>query len=474
MYQVSKQCKNRLAEFAYTSLYHHNFKGGYLMVMNTESNISIEQQLQMVADATKAVTDSGKDPPKYQLAVQMLRLMNGETQVLKELPTLNKPVQLLQVNSQIDGNTLMAATSETSIENSKGLLGLTKQNIKDIKNYVKKALALPTTPEQATTQLGYTDYSPFSADHPEFSPSRFAQFYQPFHDHAEQWDSLERNIIEQGQNVGDYGNDIVRNANFVLEQIKKMDILATVEDVIITDPRDRKMQQALVTILERWQQETQQYYNSTNSVLASLVAYRACLVNNLHPSATSMLDLLNKLDIAQEAANLKQEMETLQKDINTKQKEYERACGLAFTGAAGLPLGAVGIITWAVTGGIFGAMAERIRKERNKLQEQLNVKKALYNNLNQVAGHVHQATDGIEDLSLAMTNAEIGLRTLSTVWESMVEYIKKAKGELESINKKDELLIFMFELESARDHWEKVPSITEGLLRLFNEADKSL
>ena len=124
MYQVSKQCKNRLAEFAYTSLYHHNFKGGYLMVMNTESNISIEQQLQMVADATKAVTDSGKDPPKYQLAVQMLRLMNGETQVLKELPTLNKPVQLLQVNSQIDGNTLMAATSETSIENSKGLLGL--------------------------------------------------------------------------------------------------------------------------------------------------------------------------------------------------------------------------------------------------------------------------------------------------------------------------------------------------------------
>lgn len=438
----------------------------------TESTL----QLQTVIDAAQAVVDSNQNMPKYGIAHCMLKLMNGDTSVIKQLPTLNQPLKYNSKSSQTNDSVnqeLISATSETSIKSSRGLLGLTKENIIDIKTYVNKSLNLKTTEADVEQILGYKASDPICQKHPEFTPAKFAEFYKPFHEHASLWNGLETDIISQGNSVQTYGISFVSHSQFILNIVKQMKLFSTIEEVKLTDPEDKKIQKKLADILDRWKKETIQYQASTTKLLDKLTAFQNTLVNVLQPSANNMYVLLNDVDLAKEAKQLKQEIDTLQTQINAKQKEYDMDCGLANTGAAGIVLGPLVIVTWAVTGGIYGAKAEKVRKERNQLQSTLNGKKALYDNLNKVAGNVNRATDGIADLKIAITNAITGLKTLNAVWDLLSQYISSARDSLININEKTELFDFIYEIENAQSSWKEVPSIAAGLLDLFKQADRS-
>lgn len=404
----------------------------------------------------------------------MLKLMNGDPNVIKQLPTLNQPLKLQSTANQTiasENQELIASTSESSIENSKGLLGLTKENITDIKTYVIKSLNLKTTEAEVEQILGYKANDPICKKHPEFTPAKLAEFYKPFHDHASNWNGLEAEIISQGNSIQTYGNSFVSHCQFVLDIVKQMKLFSTVGEAKLTDSEDKKIQSKLADILERWQKETIQYQASTTKLLNKLTAFQNTLVNELQPSAYNMYVSLNDVDLAEEAKQLKLEIENLQTQINAKQKEYDMDCGLANTGAAGIVLGPLVIITWAVTGGIYGAKAEKVRKERNQLQNTLNSKKALYDNLNKVAVNIHRATDGIADLKIAITNTITGLKTLNAVWDLLSQYITSAKDSLGNVDKNTELFDFIYDIENAQASWKEVPSIAAGLLDLFKQAE---
>lgn len=444
--------------------------------MQKENNDSAEQYLQKVVEVCKQA-ETQYATPDYKLAQQMLRLMNGETSVLNELTSLKPALVCTAVlNADADGEgqeSLISGTSETSVRESKGLLGLTKENIVDIKTYVRTSLSLKTTADEVAKEVGYTDDSYFSKDHPEFSPTKFAEFYKPFHEHAEKWNSLETNIIQQGNDIQTYSVNFVSHAGFILEQIEKMPIYTTVEEAEMTDT-DKKTITALSSILDRWKEETNTYKSKTDALLKELGSFQDKLSNELSPSASDMSKKLNVLDIEGETAALKKEMDLLQEEIDAKQKEYNKYCGLACTGAAGIIGGPLVLVTWSVTGGVYGAKAEKARKERNRLQSQLKEKQELYNNLNQVAASVHKATSGIENLGIAVTNGITGVRTLNAVWSLMSGYITSAKDSLSSVDSKSTLMEFSFELEAAKSSWNDVPSIAAGLLNLFKEADASV
>lgn len=467
IYNVCLQLNNILNTFHYIPPYQPNIKGGNTMYIN---NNSAESMLQLVQDTCKGISIKGSE--KSKLAQQLLRLMNGDFKVLKELPSLN-PLANQAIWNTTNNGSLVSETSESSINDSKGLLGLTKENIIDIKTYVKTSLSLKTTNTEEAVELGYTDDAPFSKDHPEFSPTSFAHFNQPFHQHALSWNSLETDILQQGNNIQTYGTTFVSHASFVLEQIKTLSIFQSIEDVKITDPNDKKVLSALSTILDRWKNETNKHSDSTTNLLNRLKSFQDVLHNTLSPSANSMAQKLNNLDIQKETLELKEEIDSLKTQIEAKHKEYNKDCLLANSGAIGIIGGPIVLITWSVTGGIYGAKAEKIRKEYNELENTLNTKQSLYNNLNKVASHVHKATSGIENLKLAVTNAIIGLESLNTVWGLLDSYITEAKEALAAVDKKSDLINFSFELESAQAAWNSVPSLAAGLLKLFKEAELS-
>ncbi len=467
IYKVSLRLEQLLRTFYYIPPYQPNTKGGITMYLEHYSHA--EDMLKVVQETCKNISIKGKD--KTKLAQQLLRLMGGDFNVLKELPSLNPSTNQLVWVRALDN--LVEETSTTSIGDSKGLLGLTKENIIDIKTYVRTSLALKTTCKEEAQELGYTDDDPFSKEHPEFSPTAFTKFNEPFHTHALGWNKLEMDILQQGNNIQTYGTTFVSHADFVLNQIKNMAIFTAIEDVKITDPNDKKILAALPTILDRWKEETNKHSATTTDLLNRLNAFQNTLQNTLCPSANSMSQKLNKLDIQKETADLKEEIDSLIVEIEAKQKEYQKDCLLANSGAAGIVGGPVVLITWSVTGGVYGAKAEKVRKERNELKARLESKQTLYDNLNKVAAHVHNATSGIENLRLAVINAIIGLESLNTVWGLITSYIDEAKESMATINKKNDLMNFTFDMEGARAAWSSVPSLAAGLLKLFKEAEQS-
>lgn len=446
---------------------------GNVMILNNEVEIEDRKDIdiiELINKKTEELQEEGKDLKPYEISNLLLKVMGGDSTVITKLPTLNMGLKTLQGENRELNNEV----SKASIENSKGLLGLTKENIIDIKRYVNKALTLGTTEKEVEKMLGYDKDAVISKEHPEFSPDSFVKFYTPFNTHAKQWSGLERDIITQGNSLKVYGDSFVRYSNFILSELDKIATSQIVEETMVITEEGNKTKENLGKILDRWQGETKNYYNSTLDLLNRLQKFQDELENTLQPSATKMSQLLNRLDLTKETKELKQEMDELEQEIKMKQREYDKNCGLAFTGAAGLVLLPIGIITWAVTGGIYGAKAEKVRKEKNKLIEELKNLEVKYNGLNSVSSNIKYATDGVEELKMAITNAITGLQTLNTVWDLMTKYIGEAKRELLGIQKKDMLLFFRLGLEAARDSWKEIPEITTELLKIFNDAAREV
>jgi hypothetical protein len=248
----------------------------------------------------------------------------------------------------------------------------------------------------------------------------------------------------------------------------------TVEGATVPSDEDKKKMVSLAVVLDSLQKQTDTYRSSAVSLLSRLTEFQSTLRNTLQPIGEQMLDRLTALDLAKETQMLQKDIAQMKDQIKALQAEYDKDVGLAFTGAAGMVFPVIGIITWSVTGGVYGAKAERARKDKEDLQKKLDAKVTLYNNLNTVSAFVHKATSSIADLELALTNAIVGLNSLVTVWGSVKQYVESAAAALRELNSKSDLIEFSIDLSAAGDAWNAAPDITTGLLKLFNEAHRQV
>ncbi|MCL2018160.1 MAG: alpha-xenorhabdolysin family binary toxin subunit A [Oscillospiraceae bacterium] len=428
---------------------------------------NVNQLANDVINASNAAIKAGKDLPTFEKAKILISFMAGDVQALKKLPTINT-----QKESLANDASLSEHTSESSLVESTGLLGLTEENITDIIRYVNKGLSFPTTESDAEIKLGYNANSEISKRFPDFSPASFVSFYSMFNTHAKLWADIEmggNGIIAQGNSLTTYGKTFVSHADMVLEYVRKLDIFLEIKDIEVTET-DKKKIISLGKLLERWQNETKTYHERSLALLDRLIAFEKELLNKLQPAADNKLQSLEKLDLAAETQKLKEEINELKIKIDALQKDYDLNVGLAFTGAAGMIFPLIGVITWSVTGGVFGAKAEKARKERNEVQKRHDDLTARYNDLNSVSNNVSDATAGIADLRIAITNAITGLHSLNAVWNLITQYLGDARDSLLSIDSKDDVLTFIFEMDSAKKSWSEIPAITQGLVDLFNKA----
>ena len=155
------------------------------------------------------------------------------------------------------------------------------------------------------------------------------------------------------------------------------------------------------------------------------------------------------------------------------EQEYKEAVGLAFTGSAGLVLGIPGIISWAVTGGIYGDRAEKIRKKKKEKNRELKPLEEKLDKYSKIDGSIKKLETSITDISHALSSADIGLQHIMTVWNSLEQDIDNA---LLHLNRMDdpEYVKYVFtltnELKEARTSWAGCKKIAEDLLRCFKEA----
>jgi hypothetical protein len=304
--------------------------------------------------------------------------------------------------------------------------------------------------------------------------------FLPIYNHVSQWAGFESRIKQTGTDLNIFGQKFVIIGSDLVEAVNAMPILQRIKKVSGTsfevsyklDDEDNAIKMALPELLDELKKETDKRLGTTKNLADDLTQYSADMDNNIVPAVSTMDTNLQNLNLNAEKTKLLQEKQELQKEIETQDKLYTKYCGLAFTGAAGAVLGPLVIVSWAITGGIYGAKAEKARKERNK------AKADLQNVINKLASEetfvkkVGALKANTSNMKLIVDEAAMGLRNLEALWQAVGKYIEEAKNELDSIDNGKSLILFKAKMENATKSWGTVRDMTKELIDLFEAAQK--
>lgn len=356
---------------------------------------------------------------------------------------------------------------------TRGLI-LTEDNIIDIKRYVWNGLKLPTSVEDVRAKLGYSPSFDENA-HPEIAPAAFAALNTQINTHCKKWSDLEASIKSQGTSLKIFSQHFVNTGGDVLEVIQAMPVLERIKKSIGDihfDAEDKTLQGGLVELLSSLRKDAEKHQADAHSLAERLEAYRRELENEIVPSTNKMNDTLVRIQQSGETAKLLEEKAKLDAEIKNLNKQYDKLVGYAFTGAAGLVLGPVGIISWAVTGGVFGDKAERVRKERNKRQKERDEiigKLDTEDKLLKFAANTHSS---VSKQCAVLDKALVGVKNLEVMWNAVVQYVDDATAKVKDMDEGKSLLLFQNSMKAAVTSWSEVQNITGELVALFEAATK--
>lgn len=366
----------------------------------------------------------------------------------------------------------------TSDSPTRGLI-LTEDNIIDIKRYVWNGLKLSTDRESIIRELGY-DQSFDGKKYPEIAPEAFVNLHTRIRDNCTKWSDLEAAIKAQGTSLKRFGEEFVTTGNSILEAIEAMPVIERVKKSLAEyggegkeyqfSADDVEIKGGLLELLGMIKEAAQERKESAHNLAVNLAGYRGEMENEIEPSVNKMNQTLEKFQKSDEVNRLYTKKAELDKEIDTLTKEYNKLVGYAFTGAAGLALGPLGIISWAITGGIFGDKAERIRKKRcAREQERDDIIRQLAAG-NALMKFVTSTHSSVSKQCGVLHNAVVGVKNLEVMWDAVVQYVEDATNKLSMIDESKRLMLFQNQMKGAVHSWSEVRDITGELIGLFERA----
>ena len=407
-----------------------------------------------------AKASQNAEPAKFgQTAASVLSLMDGTSRIEA-------------FRGIVDAADAADELSEKAVQEQKGLI-VSKDDLKCILRYVDMAKALPLTKETAETYLGYKSNDSFFEEekHKFLMPEKQVAFDKPIYDHAVQWDPLAVEIQNVGKTLTDYAKLFASRADSTVE-VQDLNKYLKVHG-FIADDSGKQIVECGTEMLRLWKDDTGRHKDNVQKTYRKLGVFRDEMNDKISKSVVDRSKAIAALDLCTEQRDLQQEIDDLKQEIKSLEQEYKEAVGLAFTGSAGLVLGIPGIISWAVTGGIYGDRAEKIRKKKKEKNRELKPLEEKLDKYSKIDGSIKKLETSITDISHALSSADIGLQHIMTVWNSLEQDIDNA---LLHLNRMDdpEYVKYVFtltnELKEARTSWAGCKKIAEDLLRCFKEA----
>ncbi|WP_281416080.1 alpha-xenorhabdolysin family binary toxin subunit A [Collimonas antrihumi] len=362
------------------------------------------------------------------------------------------------------------------VERTAGIF--TKEDLINIKLYVRAGLALPT---QLTTVESYLGYK--NSGIAGLEPIDILQQYISINSHALTWNNLEGHVLKQSIVLDTVANNIVGTGNEIIAIINQMPILErvkqTVGDIseeelreITYTSEDREVAGALQEILAQMRIDIAKQQSDTNAVKTAVSDFRIKIVggtlNNreitqgLEPQIKFKYDLMRKSGLLTTIKNLQEQIDEKNLEIEQLKKDYSKYVALAFSGVALIPV--------IITGSIFGDKAEKARKAKNRLiievkelQNQVAEKKALQAALENLTGI-------FSDLGIRMLDAESALNHLDYVWANLLSHIDASNQEMENINDALKLTSFIVNFKKVINPWGSVGGMAQDLVISINEA----
>lgn len=356
---------------------------------------------------------------------------------------------------------------------------VTSHDLIKIKAYINKALSLPYKIEDV---INFIHYSEISVQ--QLSPDNILSLFTRIRDHAFEWNKIEYAIKQQAIDLEIIGREITSTGENIISFINQMSLLTKISTVINElseqeleniqyKSQDKEVATQLIHILESMKEDIENERDKTIKLKDSLSTFRSKIIggkdtqNVTHNSIYH--DILNKKRFINESYtdnshSLIEERDLLLEEIAMLKDEYKHYVGLAFTGLA---MGIIGVI---ITGGIFGAKAEVIRKKRNsliqkvkKINADIDIYAGLSLHLNTLYIELSEIEQFIEDSNLALEHIEY-------VWQAILTEIEASITHFNKINNALELIKFSIYLEKIIAPWYMVIGYSKEILLSFDNA----
>ncbi|MEZ2793060.1 alpha-xenorhabdolysin family binary toxin subunit A [Proteus terrae] len=356
---------------------------------------------------------------------------------------------------------------------------VTSPDLIKIKTYINKALSLPYKLDDVIDFIGYNQIST-----QQLSPENVLSLFIKMREHALEWNKIEYSIKQQAIDLEIIGREITSTGENIIAFINQMPLLTkistTMHDLseqelinIKYTSQDKQVSIQLIHILESMKEDIEIERDKTLKLKESLSTFRSKIMggkdsqNIAHHSIYH--EIVNKKRLINEFYNknnmlLSDERDLLIEDISILKEEYKNYVALAFTGLA------AGIIGVIITGGIFGAKAENIRKKRNQLIDKvknLNKEIDIYANL---LLHLNSLYIELEEIEQLIEDTNMALEHIEYVWQAILTEIDASINNFNKINNALELIKFSIYLEKIISPWYMVIGYSKEILISFDNA----
>ncbi|EKN4119565.1 pore-forming cytotoxin subunit YaxA [Yersinia enterocolitica] len=369
---------------------------------------------------------------------------------------------------------------QTGVARSGGVF--TKEDLINLKLYVRKGLSLPTRLDDVEGYLGYK-----KIDVAGLEPKDIKLLFDGIHNHALNWNDVEQGVLQQNLDLDIAAKNIISTGNETINLINQMPITVRVKTMlgditeqqlgnIIYESADHEVALALKDILDEMKVDINRHQATTANVRKKVSDYRITLtggelssgdkVNGLEPQVKTKYDLMEKNNMRKSIKELDEKIKEKRKRIEQLTKDYDKFVGLSFTGAVG------GIIAIAITGGIFGAKAENARKEKNALISEVVELEGKVSSQRALQTALEALSLSFSDIGIRMVDAESALNHLDFMWLSVLNQITESQTQFATINNALRLTSFVNKFQQVITPWKSVGDSARQLVDIFDEAIK--
>ncbi|MEE5119321.1 alpha-xenorhabdolysin family binary toxin subunit A [Pseudomonas alliivorans] len=350
---------------------------------------------------------------------------------------------------------------------------LTKEDILSIKRYERHSLNLPNTLERVKQQLGFA-HSGISG----LEPQDLLLTYRAINQHAQSWSAIEVDIKAKGFDLDLFAGEFSNQGKQILDYVDKMELARqlqlTVDDLTIETVRsltpapltktDKTVCLSLAEMLKKIAVQMEAHRKASKKLAEDIKQFAHTLTVDLVPGINDKVALANRSDLDEDLIALEKEIDRLTVDIDQKHQEYSTTRTHITLGLLG---GLVGLI---VTDSIFGAQAEAIRKEKNRLIKEKKARLEMLGQKRPLAAAIRNLEILFEDMKIRMLDAHQSAVNLQDLWTMLAKYVDNAARRLADISDDQTLLDFVLEFKSVVTPWEEIKGITTHLLLTFEQA----
>ncbi|MBP0941228.1 alpha-xenorhabdolysin family binary toxin subunit A [Pseudomonas alliivorans] len=350
---------------------------------------------------------------------------------------------------------------------------LTKEDILSIKRYERHSLNLPNTLERVKQQLGFA-HSGISG----LEPQDLLLTYRAINQHAQSWSAIEVDIKAKGFDLDLFAGEFSNQGKQILDYVDKMELARqlqlTVDELTIETVRsltpapltktDKTVCLSLAEMLKKIAVQMEAHRKASKKLAKDIKQFAHTLTVDLVPVINDKVALANRSDLDEDLIALEKEIDRLTVDIDQKHQEYSTTRTHITLGLLG---GLVGLI---VTDSIFGAQAEAIRKEKNRLIKEKKARLEMLGQKRPLAAAIRNLEILFEDMKIRMLDAHQSAVNLQDLWTMLAKYVDNAARRLADISDDQTLLDFVLEFKSVVTPWEEIKGITTHLLLTFEQA----